>query len=567
MIDVKESLEKNVKLKKAPRIVLSSIVKASKKILHEDDINKFLLENIDSIGIDFIDAVLEYFNIDFTRKQSEIENIPHTGRVVIIANHPLGALDALSLIKLVYSVRQDVKILANDLLNSFDPIKEFLLPVNILKQKFSKSTAQMMTKHLEDEGALIIFPSGEVSRSSLTGIKDKKWKKGFLNTALKTQSPILPVHIKSKNSMLFYSASIVNNTLGTLLLPHELFKSKKKRITISVGNLIPYDSFRSLPIKKEELVNIFRKHIYLIGRGKSGVFETETAIAHPERAKEIRNELKNCKLLGETSDNKKIYLYDYKQGSIMLKELGRLRELSFRKVGEGSGLRRDVDEYDKNYEHIILWSDEDLEIVGAYRVANTKKVVVDAKNALYTSTLFTYSKEFEKYFDSSLELGRSFVQPKYWGSRALDYLWQGIGAYLKHHPEVTHMFGPVSLSGKNPKIANDLIVHFYNTYFEEKDLVTAKSRYELGNYYKLNYKNLFSGKEFVNDFRELKSILSEYNTNIPTLYKQYVDLFEDGGIKFLDFCVDEDFNSVDGFILCDISKIKEKKRKRYIDKI
>jgi len=567
MLNVKESLEKSERLKKAPPVVLSSIVKASKKLLHEDEINEFLKKNKDSVGIDFIDAVLEYFNIDFSRKQSEIENIPHSGRVVIIANHPLGALDALSLIKLIYSVRKDVKILANDLLNMFEQIGEFLLPVDVMKNKVAKLSVQMMSAHLEDEGALIIFPSGEVSRSSLTGIKDKRWKKGFLNVALKTFSPILPIHIKSKNSMLFYSASIVNNTLGTLLLPHEMFKSKRKSISISVGSLIPNDSFRTLPIQKNELVNIFKQHIYMIGRGKSGIFETQRAIAHPEKEKDIRKELKKCKMLGKTSDGKIIYLYEYIQDSIILKELGRLRELSFRKVGEGSGLRRDVDQFDKDYEHIILWSEEDLEIVGAYRVANTKKLLEEKKGELYSSTLFKYSKKFEKYLDSSLELGRSFVQPKYWGSRALDYLWQGIGAYLRHHSEIKFMFGPVSLSGKNPKIANDLIVCFYDTYFQENNLVTAKKPYRYEKDFEKNYGNIFSSKDFSQDFKELKSILSEYGVNVPTLYKQYVDLFEDGGVKFLDFCVDEDFNSVDGFIFSDISKIKEKKRKRYIDTI
>ena len=564
MLDIQESLEKNDKLKDTHPIVLSSIVKASKKILHEDEINKFLKSNEDSLGIDFIDSVLEYFNIDFEIKQGEVENIPYSGRVVIVANHPLGALDALVLIKLVYSVRTDVKILANDLLNVIEPIKDFLLPVDVINKKLSKISLINMTEHLEKEGVLIVFPSGEVSRSSLTGIKDKKWKKGFLNVALKSGSPILPVYIKSKNSFLFYTASMVNNSLGTLLLPHEMFKSKKKRIAITVGELIDNDSFRSSQIKKNELVNLFKKHLYLIGKGKSGIFETQKAIAHPEHTKLIRKELKECLELGKTSDNKKIYLYNYKQESIVLKELGRLREISFRKVGEGSGFKRDVDIYDKSYEHIILWSEEDLEIVGAYRVANTKKMLENKNIQLYTSTFFEYSEGFDKYLETSLELGRSFIQPKYWGTRALDYLWQGIGAYLSHHKEITHMFGPVSLSNRNPKVANDLIVYFYSKYFSKNGLVSAMTKYELGNYYRLDYDNLFEGNDFAKDFKELKNILLEYGVSVPTLYKQYVDLFENGGVHFLDFCVDKDFNSIDGFILCDISKMKEKKRKKYI---
>ena len=147
-----------------------------------------------------------------------------------------------------------------------------------------------------------------------------------------------------------------------------------------------------------------------------------------------------------------------------MREIGRLREIAFRAVGEGSGNRRDVDPYDRYYEHLILWDVEDLEIVGAYRLGNTSQML-EAEQALYTQSLFNYTEQMTPYFDNGLELGRSFVQPKYWGKRSLDYLWYGIGAYLKKHPKIRYLFGPVTLSNSMPKAAKDLLVYFYKLHF------------------------------------------------------------------------------------------------------
>jgi len=555
---------------KIPKPVAKSLIKMGKKAIHEDEITTFLSKNAELKGIDFVDAVLDYFQIETSIKQQQIENIPSEGKAIIVANHPLGMLDALALIKVISMVRRDIKILANELLYTFcQNLDDFMLPIDISNKRIYKTQTKQMLEALESEELLILFPAGEVSRSSLTGIKDKKWKKGFLLLAKKSLAPIIPIHIKAKNSLLFYSASLMKNSLGTMLLPHEMMQSKEKKITLTIGHAVEYKSVLMLSDTAKTQCKLFKKHLYNIAKKRKPIFETMSPIAHPEDLKVIRKELKTCQHLGKTPDGKVIYLYKYSKNSRLLKELGRLREISFRRVGEGSGNKRDIDAYDKYYEHIILWSEEELEIIGSYRIANVTQVIEEkGVNGLYTAQFFDYELSFHRYLENSIELGRSFIQPKYWGSRALDYLWQGIGAYLKQNPNIRYMFGSVSLSGNLPKEVSGLIISFYDLYFN----TTPTQKVKAINPYKVVIKEkkevleLFNGN-YKEDFKALKNAIAKYGATVPTLYKQYADVCEDGGVEFIDYCKDEAFNSIDSFILVDVTKLKAKKRKRYIDDI
>jgi hypothetical protein len=172
----------------------------------------------------------------------------------------------------------------------------------------------------------------------------------------------------------------------------------------------------------------------------------------------------------------------------------------------------------------------------------------------------------QPYFEQGIELGRSFVQPKYWGKRSLDYLWYGIGAYLRKHPEVRYMFGPVSLSNSYPKVAKDMLIWFYSHYFNDtEDLGRSFSPYNLDEETLDNFQRMFVGDNYKADFRILKEQLEFLGVSVPTLYKQYSELCEEGGVSFLDFGVDADFNyCVDGLVLVDINYVKQKKRLRYI---
>ena len=569
MIDVQKEIEKKFpNINKKQSFLKKSLFKIAKKIVHEDSINKFLEENKHLKGFEFVDAVLDYFDFDYTISSNDLQNIPSSGKVVIISNHPLGGLDALCLLKLVSQVRSDVKIISNDFLTGLESLSPLLIPIDNYKKRQKKDDIKNIYKALNNEEALIIFPAGEVSRASTKGIKDPSWNKGFLNFAHATSSPILPIFLDSKNSKSFYTISLINKTFSTLLLSNEMFKNKSKKINIKIGQIIPNENIIPKGLDKKYLVSLYKKHLYALKKSKKSYFETQCSIAHPQNRKSLIKELKKSQLIGETNDGKKIYLYDYVEDSVVLKELGRLRELSFRKVGEGINKKRDTDKYDIYYQHIILWDDNDLEIVGAYRIGNSDFIFKNlGVKGFYSNTLFKFEEEFTSYLKNSIELGRSFVQPKYWGTRALDYLWYGIGAYLRKNQHIKYMFGPVSMSGAFPKTAKDMMVFYFSHYFKEKrSLVKANLPFQYSSS-SLDLKDIFNLNDKKMDFRFLKSSLSSMNVSVPTLYKQYSELTNDNGVKFLGFNIDKEFaNCVDGFILVEVDKIKDSTKKRYINR-
>ncbi len=204
--------------------------------------------------------------------------------------------------------------------------------------------------------------------------------------------------------------------------------------------------------------------------------------------------------------------------------------------------------------------------MGSYRIGNGAFIYKNiGADGFYSNTLFKYKKEMFPYLEDSIELGRSFVQPKYWGTRALDYIWYGIGSYLHANPQIKYMYGPVSISNSYPGIAKDMIVFYYSHYFKAKEeLVESKLSYQYGN--DISYfKDLFVLNDRKADFKILKSSLSTIGVSIPTLYKQYGDLCIEEGVSFHGFNIDENFSDcIDGFILVEIDKIKESQRKRYI---
>jgi putative hemolysin len=569
MVDVQKEIEKKfTNINKKQSFLKKSLFKIAKKIVHEDSINKFLKENSHLKGFEFVDSVLDHFDFDYTVSSTDLENIPSSGKVVIIANHPLGGLDALCLLRLVSQVRSDVKIIANDFLAGFEALNNLLIPIDNYKIRQSKKDIKKIYESLSKEEAVIIFPAGAVSRATSKGIKDPSWNKGFLNFAQNSNSPILPIFLDAKNSKTFYTMSIINKTFSTLLLSNEMFKKKSKRINIKIGKIIPNENIVPRGLDKKYLINLYKKHLYSLKKRKKSYFQTQSAIAHPQKRQDLISELKSSQLIGETNDGKKIYLYDYTDDSIVLKELGRLRELSFRKVGEGLNKKRDTDKYDIYYQHIILWDENDLEIVGSYRIGNADFIFKNiGVKGFYSNTLFKYTEELNPYLKNSIELGRSFVQPKYWGTRALDYLWYGIGAYLKKNPNIKYMFGPVSISTTFPSIAKDLMIFYYSHYFnEEKQLVIPKLPYQYSN--NINeIKEQFLLNDRKKDFKFLKSTLLSIGVSVPTLYKQYSDITQEGGVKFLGFNVDKEFSDcIDGFILVDVEQIKDGPRKRYIQR-
>ena len=549
-----------------PNIAKKVMFSAMKKLFHENQVNTFMAQNAHKDTFSYVEAIVDYFDISVGLKTNELARVPSYGRTVIIANHPLGALDAMALIHLLKDVRKDIKIVANSFLAQFDNLKDIIIPVDNINGKMDKETVRKIYDALKAEEAVIIFPSGEVSRARPNGVKDTPWKSGFLKIASKMQAPILPVYIKAKNSNNFYLLSMINRSLATATLPHEMFKAKGKVIDFKIGKPIPFDAYNLPNVSQNETVKLLRKHLYKVAKNHKPIFATYNEISVAEGRSELKSELKNGMLLGKTTDGKSIILYESAKENCVIKEIGRLREISFRHVGEGSGKKRDIDGYDFYYKHLVIWDDEALEIAGAYRLGVCSEIMEDFdRDGLYTSTLFNFDEKFEPYLERGIELGRSFVQPKYWNSRALDYLWQGIGAYLKRRPDIQYLFGAVSLSNSFNQKAQGMMIHFYQTYFGSNEkLVQHKAPYSMVKWVKDHCEKVFTGDDYKTDMRTLKEELGFMGYSVPTLFKQYSELCEEGGVQFFDFGYDKDFNNcLDGFIVADLDLLKESKRKRY----
>ncbi|MCU6192965.1 lysophospholipid acyltransferase family protein [Enterobacter sichuanensis] len=538
-----------------------------KRLFYEDEFQQFAAAHRHLKGLDMVEQVLEHLDIVCTISARDLEQIPEHGPLVIIANHPTGTLDGLALLYAVSRVRRDVKVVTNRMLTHLEPLSSLFIPVDNMGGRTAKTSLVQMEQHLQNAGVLIFFPAGEVSRPTRKGIRDKKWHPGFIKLAGKLRVPLLPVHIQAHNSLLFYASTLLSPTLSMLLLMQQMFRRRHSQLPIKIGQQIAWHHWHSATLSSREMAEQCRQHVMRLGKGVPDIFKTQCAIARPEDRATLKRALAQAECLGKTSDGKTIYLWQRngQEDAPLLRELGRLREIAFRAVEEGSGKRRDTDRYDDDYLHLILWDDEDLEIVGAYRFMPTaSQVERRGLEGLYSYSLFHYDDKMQDVLEHGIELGRSFIQPRYWGRRGLDYLWSGIGAYLARYPHYRYLFGPVSISGGLPPAARDLLVAFYRLWFPATHPLAASRQP-----YPASLPDVlaqFSGVDYVDDLTKLKSLLGNLGCGIPPLYKQYSELCEPGGVQFIDFGSDPSFNDcVDGLVLVDLCYLKANRYQRYIE--
>ena len=569
MIDVERSF-----YEKFPRLAAGKarglaqpVVGLLRKIICEERVNAILEKGASLTGFDFVELVLDELKISYSVANTDRENIPVEGRVVIVANHPLGALDALALVQLVGSVRRDVKVLANDVLMQLEPLSPLFLPLPVFGNGSAMAGMREAYRALERDEAVIVFPSGEVSRMRPQGVRDLEWSPGFARLALKTDAPVLPVHIDAHNSPMFYGVSMLAKPLAALLLAREMFGAANARIGFQVGEIVSASVLGASTLKPEQIAQHMRRHVYRLAQRRPTVFPTSAAVAHPESPLAVRRALREAEVLGQTNDGKQILLLDARANCPALREIGRLRELAFRRVGEGTGARRDLDSFDEYYRHLVLWDEQALAIVGAYRLGEAGTILRErGVGGLYSASLFDYAAQASNFLPDAVELGRSFVQPAYWGTRSLDYLWQGIGAYLRKRPQVRYVFGPVSLSASLPLEAREWIVHFHRHYFGDTDrLARARNPFVISSAVAEAAGAEWAGRTVGEGLSILKTRLAALKAQLPMLYRQYADLCEPEGVRFLDFGIDPAFGGcVDGLVRLDLAHLRPNKRSRYL---
>jgi len=534
------------------------------KINYEREINALMGDSHGVGAVDFIDQLFEQFNFTYQVTARERQNIPDQGRVVIIANQPVASLHALAVVRLICELRRDVYIVWSDSHTELGSLSKMIICADAWS---SQNCSQQITDALNDEAAVIIFPAGNFIKPRATSGKHTAWRPDFLHYCRSTQTPVLPLFIKPQKQLMHFSSGFIPRFPRATSTANNLVKFK-------IGELIAPNALANPQLTDKALLNRLRKHVFKLGRNRKSTFVTLKTIAHPEDRSELQKDLRQATLLGKTRDDNGIYLADFHCNTLM-REIGRMREFTFRKVGEGTGSKRDLDDYDPDYHHLLLWNQEQLEIAGGYRLGHTATIIKNRGiSGLYTHSLFDFSQAMAPYFENAVELGRSFVAPKYWGKNSLDYLWQGIGAYFKHHTDVRYVFGPVSISADYPRALTAEMVFYYEHFYGHvtshatlpaKSLARGRTPFLLSAGETALLQQKYAGHDKESGFKLLQDAFTAADSKIPVLFKQYAALYEDGGFKLLAFNIDPDFaNCIDGLFMADLTQLKANKRKRYL---
>jgi putative hemolysin len=527
------------------------------------------------------ERLLSRLAVTYRIGERDLRQIPRSGPVVIVANHPFGILEGVVLATVLARVRPDVRILANELLAVIPEIQDLLIPVDMAGgSSAARSNASSLRRSIEflhGGGCLVVFPAGEVShfQPRKRVITDSEWHTTvarIMETVSRKGTAVsaVPIYIRGSNSLLFQALGLIHPRLRTMLLAHELVNKRNRLVELRIGSPIASRKLLEIPTSKERTEYLrwrtyllanrpgykARTSLPLVSRGRRPLRVVGSAVDQAVLSNEVRA-LGPERFLTKAGD---LEVYIAPAGAIprVLREIGRLREVTFRGVGEGTGKAADLDRFDEDYLHLFAWNPATNEIIGAYRLAGT-----DAIRDLYTATLFKYGGAFLERMGPALELGRSFVRPEYQkGFAPLLALWKGIGAYVARNPHYKILFGPVSISNQYQAISRELMVTFLERHASLREwmsLVSTRNPFRRRG----RTAALPAASLNIEDLSAAVSDLEPTGAGVPVLLRQYLKL----GGKLLGFNVDPEFSdALDGLILVDLTKTEPRLLERYLGK-
>ena len=526
-------------------------------LLGIDKLSPLMHETSGIKGVEWVEAVIDSLNIRCETHCGDYDNLPEEGAAVIIANHPT-VMDGLAIINTLSRVRKDIQIVANHVLTvMFPQIKDITIGIRNMQGKVGHRQIKEMNDHLKSGGVLIIFPAGRLASITPFGLKEARWQEGFLRLAIRHDAALVPVHISGANSIIYYLAAIIWRPLSNLMIFRECLRHRGNILRLKITSNIDLREY-NLTDNLNELSIKCRRHLQLIGRGKSGILSVVPALARAEQKKELAMAINECGILQNFSDGKKLLLYRFQEGTsaTLLNELGRLREMSFREIGAGTGKKRDNDKYDFEYAHIILWDSSCDEIAGAYRLMPAaEQIEKRGLEGLYSYSLFKYKPEFIPQLKKSIEIGRGFIQKRYQKTKALDSLWKGIFNFIKEYPEYENFLGVLTIPRSASPYIQQLIIYFYQLYFSAGESVFDCSWGVVAN--NALCSDVFCGNDFYNDWIKLNEKIREAGSELPWPYKQAAKWYNPGGSVLFGFVEDEKFNSIAGLNFCKINSLKK----------
>jgi putative hemolysin len=533
-----------------------------------------------------LDVLLAEMKVDLDVQPSDLERIPPKGPLVAVANHPFGVLDGAALGVLLSRVRSDVKVLTNSFLEGIPELHGhciFIDPFQSSSDRNLKGLKQAI-EWLRRGGALAVFPAGEVSQLNvLQGqVTDLAWNHVAARLVRKTGASALPVYFCGHNSVTFQLLGLINPRLRTLLLLQEFLQQRGSQVKVRVGTPIPAEVIANLE-SDEKATEYLRRRTYLLShRGKKTPLSLPSKVrsALPRKAQdpiapavpqrfiiEDIDALPSDRLLTETADFA-VYAARASELPHLLDEVGRLREITFRAAGEGTGRCSDLDHFDAYYWHLLLWNKQKQELAGAYRAGNTDEIIRNhGIKGLYTHTVFRYDEQLFLKIGSALELGRSFIRTEYQRQYApLLLLWKGIARFVAAHPETPVLFGAVSISNEYSRISREMIVR----YFEQRedgrefaDLIHPRTPFRVP---KLRHWDCRAFCTALRDLDELAESISDVEIDgkgVPVLIKQYAKV----GGKLVGFNLDRKFSDVvDGLVIVDLRETDPQVLERYMGK-
>lgn len=548
------------------------IIPLLSRVARIDKVNELYDDICKEEGIAAIDRLFQTLEVELEFDPKELENIPKTGPFIVVANHPFGALDGLALIKAIATVRPDFKVMANFLLQSVEPIKNHFLSVNPFEEMKGAynniAGLKAALLHVEAGLPLGIFPAGEVStfQGDLKTIADRKWQNSAIKIVKKSKVPVVPLYFDGANSRIFHLLGLIHPGLRTLALPSEMLKKKGKSIALRIGKPIAPKDLEMFT-NADQLGRYLRAKTYALGSSFEVRRDYFRLFRFPQKEDQIIDAVLHELILKEISqiDAYKTLSYDnfdcFVVGSDIipniLREIGRLREITFRSVGEGTNKSIDLDEYDLYYDHLILWDRKAEKIAGAYRIGNGPEIVSRyGSKGLYTSSLFRMSSKMKPILRQSVELGRSFITQEYQKHRlSLFLLWKGILFYLIANPRFRYIIGPVSISNSYQEVSKELIIQFIKRNYFDHELAKFV---EPKNAFRPKVKNVDTDvllDASSSDMKKMDKIISDIEPTsftMPVLLKKYLQQ----NAKILAFNADPKFNNaLDGLMLLDMQNL------------
>lgn len=521
--------------------------------------------------IKIIDALINKLEINFELNQEELSKIPKEGAFIVVANHPFGGLDAALLIKILHEIRPDIKIISKYILKEIKPLAEKYFIKNPFagrKSSVNSNQIETITEHLNNDHPLIFFPAIKIAsyNTDTKTITDKPWNDKVIRFIRKSKVPVVPIYLHGSQRNLFQILGMYHPLMRTIRLPKELKSKRSKQISIRIGTPI-------LLKDQENISNIHKYGRFL--RAKTFALDSSievkkffsTSLFREKKEQEIIAAVSPEKIDQEVQYLKEDYLLIQSQNFIVicapsiempacLTEIGRLRETTFREVGEGTNRSSDIDEFDLYYHQLFIYDEEAKKIVGAYRVGKGKEIMSQyGAKGFYVQSLFRFSKPLYPVLNETIELGRSFIVKEYQRKpMSLFLLWKGILYFLLKNPEYRYLLGPVSISNQFTKISKSLIIEFLKStvydyelaqYIKPKKAFTTKGKFDTDIVLEATDKDISKIDKFIAD-------IEPTNFRMPVLLKKYLQQ----NARIIGFNIDPKFNNaLDGLMILDLYEV------------